>query len=192
MTGLFLSLLDFKKGLASAVFHTDMHGMDLEEYPLLHFPDLVLALLRAGRDGGGSLAGAARHLMRLRARAREAERVDALELTRRLERARLHLVAARLIEMEEDESVRTTERGHGVLDTHPEGVDDGVLMAFPEFRAWMEAARTRPPPENPLAPEFQDGWAAGLQGGRLDDNPYPPETAQHAAWEDGRLEARFR
>lgn len=169
-----------------------MPSMDLEEYPLLHFPDLVLALLRTGRDGGGSLAGAARHLIRLRARAHEAARVDALELTRRLERARLHLLAAKLIDMEDEETFRTTERGHGVLGTHPEGVDDSVLMAFPEFRTWMETARIRPPPENPLAPEFQDGWAAGLQGGRLDENPYPPETAQHAAWEDGRLEAGLR
>jgi|AGTN01.1.fsa_nt_gi hypothetical protein len=169
-----------------------MQGMDLEEYPLLHYPDLVLALLRAGCGGSGTLAGAARQLIRLRARAREAERVDTAELARRLERARLHLVAARLLETDDGEAFHTTGRGREMLDANPQGIDDGVLMEFPEFRAWMEAALTRPPPENPLAPEFQDGWAAGLQGGRLDDNPYPAETAQHAAWEDGRLEAGLR
>lgn len=168
-----------------------MQGMDLEEYPLLHFPDLVLALLRAG-NGGGTIAAAAGQLTRLRARARERQRVDPAELIRRLDRARRHLVAARLLEMADAESFHTTVRGRAVLTTHPQGIDDGVLMEFAEFRSWMTSAGTHSPPENPMAAEFQDGWAAGLHGERQHDNPFPPDTAQHAAWEDGWLEAARR
>ncbi|MCR6630825.1 MAG: hypothetical protein NVV74_12685 [Magnetospirillum sp.] len=163
--------------------------MDLEETPLLHFPDLVRALLRAGRDTTGTLSDAAALLAEDRAQAREHQHIDAAELISHLDRARRHLVAARALEMLDAGSFRATPRGRALLRGHPEGIDDGVLMEFPEFRAWMHHVFRRPAPEDPRPLEFLDGWSAGQRGRDLGDNPFPPDTAQHAAWVDGWLEA---
>lgn len=166
--------------------------MDLEEHKLLHFADLALALLRAAQDQAAELDAAARRLAGHRRRAGEGEPVDPAELRSRLDRARRHLVAARLLDMLDATRFRITPRGRAVLHDHPDGIDDSVLMDFPEFRAWVERLTTRPPPEDSRTREFQRGWAAMAEGCDLGDNPFAPETAQHAAWEDGWLEASRR
>ena len=85
---------------------------------------------------------------------------------------------------------RTTPRGRALLTRHPDGIDDGVLMDFPEFRAWLAGTEAGDvAPEDPRHREFLNGWSAGWEGGDLGDNPYPADTAQHAAWVDGWLEA---
>lgn len=164
-------------------------GMELEDYPLLHFADLVLALLRAGQESGGTVAGAAALLARDRVQAHERTPVDPAELAAHLDRARRHLVAAQLLDMLDQHSFRITPRGRAMLQRHPDGIDDSVLMDFPEFRDWMKRVSTHPPPEDARVAEFQRGWAANQEGAGLGDNPYSTETAQHAAWKDGWLEA---
>lgn len=166
--------------------------MDQEEHKLLHFPDLALALLRAAQDEAADLGAAARLLAGDRRQAGEAEPVDAEELHARLDRARRHLVAARLLDMLDAARFRITPRGRAVLHDHPKGIDDSVLMDFAEFRAWVEHLTRHPPPEDSRTREFQRGWAALAEGRDLGDNPYAPDTAQHAAWEDGWLEASRR
>ncbi|MBC7952568.1 MAG: hypothetical protein H7Z12_12220 [Rhodospirillaceae bacterium] len=163
--------------------------MDLEDYPLLHFADLVLALLHAGQDRAGTMAEAAALLDRDRARAHELAAVDPAELAAHLDRARRHLVAAQLVDMLDQHSFRITPRGRAMLHQHPRGIDDSVLMGFPEFRDWMKRVSSHPPPEDARAREFQRGWAANQEGIGLGDNPYTNDTAQHAAWKDGWLEA---
>ncbi|HLO77976.1 MAG TPA: hypothetical protein VK196_16095, partial [Magnetospirillum sp.] len=151
--------------------HADIQVMDLEDSPLLHFPDLVLAVLLAGRDGPASVADAARLLARHRAQAREASGVDAAELAEHLDRACRHLHAAHAIELLEGRRYRATPRGRLLLRAHPSGVDDGVLMEYPEFRAWIERNEAGKPPEDPRPREFIDGWISGQHGGELGDNP---------------------
>lgn len=65
-------------------------------------------------------------------------------------------------------------------------------MEFPEFRAWVERIAAHAPPEDAREREFQTGWAAHGDGRDLGDNPFPPDTAQHAGWEDGWLQANRR
>jgi len=164
--------------------------MDLEDFPLLHAPDLMLALLKSAQDRAATLRDAADLLARDRVQAHESKAVDEAELATHLDRARRHLVAAQLLDMLDDRSFRITPRGRSVLHRHAGGVDDSVLMEFPEFRAWMHRVSAHPPPENANSREFQGGWYSHQEGGDLGDNPFAPETAQHAAWEDGWLEAQ--
>lgn len=166
--------------------------MEFEEHPLLHVADLMLALLRAGDGRTATLVDAARLLSRDRDHAREDRRIDQSELAGHLDRARRHLHAARLVEALDGVHYRTTPRGRAVLHRHPDGIDDSVLVEFPEFRDWMRRVTAHAPPEDTRAGEFQHGWAASQEGRDLSDNPFPPDTAQHAAWEDGWLEAERR
>ena len=170
--------------------NTDIPCMDLEDRPLLHTPDLMLALLKSAQDHAATLGDAARLLVRSLAQAHEPQKVDEVELATLLDRARRHLVAAQLLDMLGDGSFRITPRGRSVLSRHPGGVDDSVLMEFPEFRAWMHRVTDHPPPELANSREFQGGWYARQEGGDLGENPFSPDTAQHAAWEDGWLEAQ--
>lgn len=163
--------------------------MDLEERPLLHFPDLVLALLRASLDQAGTIAAAASLLARDRMRVQDQSVIDSAELATRLGRARHHLEAAHLVEMLDAHSFRITPRGRTMLLQHRDGIDDSVLMDFPEFRAWLKQVAAHAPPEDARAGEFQRGWLANQEGAGLGDNPYATDTAQHAAWKDGWLEA---
>lgn len=163
--------------------------MDLEDIPLLHFPDLALAVLRAGAEVPATLDDAARLVARSRTQAREHAPIDDTDLIAHLNGARLHLKAAHAIEMLDTTRFRITPRGMALLRTHADGVDDGVLTDYPEFRAWLAATRYHGRPENPHAREFGDGWVALLRGAALEDNPFPSDTAQHEAWRDGWRES---
>lgn len=166
--------------------------MDIEEHKLLHFADLALALLKAAQAQAADLGEATRLLALDRRRAGEAEAIDPAQLHDRLDRARRHLVAARLMDMLDETRFRITPRGRAVLHQHPDGIDDSVLMDFPEFRAWVERIAHHPPPEDSRTREFLRGWSALAEGRDLGDNPFATDTAQHAAWEDGWLEASRR
>lgn len=166
--------------------------MDLEDRPLLHVADLALALLRAAQAEAADIDAATRLLADDRRLAHEAAPIDPGELFASLDRARRHLVAAQLLQMLDDTRFRITPRGRAVLRAHPDGIDDSVLMAFPEFRAWVERIAHHAAPEDSRHREFQRGWSAAAEGRDLGDNPYAPDTAQHAAWEDGWLEANRR
>lgn len=163
--------------------------MDLEETPLLHFADLALALLRVGRHAPATLADTAALLERKRVQAHEATAVDRAELLAHLADARTHLAAAQALEMLDGRRFRTTPRGRALLRAHPDGVDDGVLMDYPEFRAWLDRVRPHRRPEDPGTREFTEGWSARQSAKAHEDNPYPADTAQHQAWSNGWLES---
>lgn len=116
------------------------------------------------------------------------------ELRRRLQWTRDHLTAAGVIETVGDDQMHLTDRGASVLEQCPDGVDDSVLMQFPEFRAYvaglqrqrMIAAR-RALGGDP-GDETQEGYIAFLEGRRASDNPYEPDTHMHEAWDEGYWE----
>ncbi|MGE5477218.1 MAG: hypothetical protein ACM3Q1_11215 [Bacteroidales bacterium] len=167
----------------------DIRFMELEETPLLHFPDLALAVLRAGHHAPATVADALVLVERTRRQAHESAPVDTAELAEHLNGARRHLAAASAIEMLDGERFRTTPRGLALLRVHPDGVDDGVLMDYPEFRLWLRTAERSGHPEDPRPREFTDGWIARKRGGALEDNPFPGDTAQHQAWGEGWRES---
>ncbi|HEV7370235.1 ribosome modulation factor [Arenibaculum sp.] len=170
--------------------------MELTEYPLLHTQDLMLAVLRSAADGPGTLADG---LARIRATldlAGEAPPVADEDILAHLDRARFQLLKAGLVEAAGGDRYQTTERGLAVLEEHPTGVDESVLMAFPEYRAHVERsprAETGVPGRAETArrtPEYDEGYAAFREGRSLADNPYPWDQDRHLAWENGWSESR--
>jgi hypothetical protein len=168
--------------------------MDEEEPALLHEPDLMLALLRAASRGPAGLEEATAQLLANLAVAGEPAPADPLDLRSRLARAASLLVAAGALASAADgsERFRLTERGEHLLAEHPDGVDPSVLRDLPAFRAFL-AERTRGQPEaDPCLPAYLGGLRAFAQGRSLADNPYPTDTADHLAWENGWSEAHDR
>lgn len=164
--------------------------MDLVEYPLLHYPDLMLAILKRASEGEATFQDCVEHLKGALEQAHEHPRIDPDEMFRRLSNARTYLAAAGLVEVGARDHFRITERGAAVLAANPKGVDDSVLMQFPEFRAFIRNSGEGPPPESPRTPEFEEGYAAHNAGKLPADNPYEFDTVKHLAWENGWFEAR--
>jgi hypothetical protein len=160
-----------------------------EDAPLLHTADLMHELLRVAAVGPADVDDA---LSRLRADLRAAGEPLALPertLRERLEQARRHLRAARLIAPVGRTRFEATERGQTVLRDYPGGIDDSVLMQFPEFRDFIaQAAGTPPHPARQTA--YDLGYAAYGQGSAPADNPYSVDSDDHLAWENGWFEAR--
>ncbi len=162
-----------------------------EEPILLHEADLMLAILRAAHDGPASLPDAFTLLVAHLAAAREP--VPAwfeIELRRRLGRALDRLAGAEAITCHHGGHYELTDRGTMLLTSHPGGIDQSVLLTFPEFRAYVAAQRRPEPKEDPHLPAFEGGLRAFNEGQSHADNPHPFDSADHLAWECGWSEAR--
>lgn len=156
-----------------------------DEPVLLHEPDLMLALLHAAEDGPATADAAAARLRRLRDAAGEADVVNE-EVMRRLERAAAALRAAGALT---EGAPRITGRGRDLLAAYPEGVDETVLMQFPEFRAFV-AAGSHGRRDDPRLPAYDAGQRAFAAGEPLTANPFTQDSVDHLAWENGWSEAR--
>jgi restriction system protein len=162
-----------------------------EEPVLLHEADLMLAILYAARERPAGLSDALTVLLAHLATARES--VPAWfesELRRRLGRALDRLAGAKAITCLNGDRYELTECGTMLLTRHPGGVDQSVLLSFPEFRAYVAAQRRTEPKEDPHLPAFEAGLRAFDEGQTLVDNPHPTDSADHLAWECGWSEAR--
>lgn len=165
--------------------------MDLYEYPLLHEADLMLAILRVGAQGGGTIDHCREYLLTVLKHAREDPPIDQEELQARLEDCRLKLAQARLVESR-GERFEITPRGREVLAANPGGVDETVLMQFEEFRAALGGADAPARVEQPVPPEYAAGYVAFGAGRALTENPHPRDTRQHLDWQNGWSQARDR
>lgn len=163
--------------------------MDIYEYPLLHQPDLMLAILRVSKEGGGTLEDCRAYLRALREQAQEDLSIDEHELLGRLEDCRRKLERARLIEGQGDR-FRITPRGNEMLEAHPGGIDETVLMQFEEFRATLGETEPEPSLERPVPPEYEAGYHAFDAGRSLAENPHPRDSRQHLDWQNGWSQAR--
>ena len=162
-----------------------------EEPILLHEADLMLAILRAAHESPATLPDAYMALLAHLAAAHES--VPAWfesELRRRLGRALDRLAGAKAIACLDSERYELTERGLMLLRKHPAGVDQSVLLTFPEFRAYVAAQQRAEPKEDPHLSAFEAGLRAFNEGQGLADNPYSSDTADHLGWECGWSEAR--
>ena len=169
----------------------EFHHTDDYEPILLHEPDLMLAIQRAALHGPATVETARHRLEQNLARAQEPTPSDVDDLLGRLNNAVSMLTAAGAIAPVTEGGWRLTDRGHQLLKEHPDGVDQTVLRAFPEFRvALAEIGSRRGPVDDPRLSTFEDGMRAFSQGRPLTDNPYPSDTNDHLAWECGWCEAR--
>ena len=176
--------------------------MELTEHPLLHEVDLMLTLLKVATEGPASIEDAAERLKRNLESVGLSSPVPDTELRTYLIRARNRLFQAVLLTRLDDARFAITRRGRQALSDHPDGIDDSVLMNFPEFRAFIEAEGGRPLKrlgsndndsgggDDPRIAEFDQGYAAFHEGISLQANPYEHDRIMHLAWENGWCEAR--
>ena len=171
--------------------------MDLDDSPLLHEPDLMLAVLRVGFAKSGTLDDCIDQLRLLRQAAQVHDPLPEAEVRARLQTALAKLHRAKLVEVPAPARFRTTARGRQVLADNPDGVDDSVLMQLPEFRplnghASAEASSRRAPSATQRAPtrDYHSGYEAHLAGASLADNPHPPDVRAYLDWENGWSQAR--
>ncbi len=161
--------------------------MDDDERPLLHEPDLMLAILRLAERGEATPDACVGHLLALLEQARETAPVDRDELRERISEAAGKLARAHLIEAISDGRFQITARGSEMLAQHPEGIDESLLAQFAEY--WS-AAGPEAEPAPPLPPEYEAGYAACRAGQSLADNPHPADSQAHLDWENGWCQAR--
>jgi len=164
--------------------------MEREDSPLLHEPDLMLAVLRVATGGEGTIAVCVEQLRRLRRCAKIGELVPEAEVRARLERVVGRLERAQLIECPTARGWRITTRGRKVLAEHPDGVDDSVLIRSAAFPSPRE--RTAEPHGTPIQRRspYDLGYEAYGSGRGLADNPQPPDVRAALDWENGWSQAR--
>src|SRR5262249_18823762 len=98
--------------------------------------------------------------------------------------------AARLVAPTARERFIVTGRGRAMLAAHPEGVDESVLVDFPEFRAFVAREAEHRAPEDACSAYYDQGFAAFDAGASFLDNPHPSDSVDHQAWENGWFAAR--
>ena len=170
---------------------------DLDDSPLLHEPDLMLAVLRVAAVKTGTLDDCIDHLRILRLSAQIDEPMPEAEVRARLDAVAAKLYRARLIEAPAPGRFRITARGREVLDDNPDGVDDTVLMQLPEFRPVnghsaiaAQAPRAASASQRGSNSGYQSGFEAFLAGISLADNPHPPDVQAYLDWGNGWSQAR--
>jgi ribosome modulation factor len=163
--------------------------MDLDESPLLHEPDLMLAVLRVAAAKAGTLDDCVEHLRALRRSAQVEKLVPEAEVRARLERVEAALRRAGLIELGGGGRLRITARGRRVLAENPDGVDATVLMRLDEVRP-LNGHRAATAPQRAPSSDYQRGYGAYLAGIALAENPYPRDIRGYLDWENGWSQAR--
>ena len=129
--------------------------MEDDEPVLLHEPDLMLAILRAAQHAPASLDDAMARLHANFAAAHEPLTEPEGDLRRRPKVWRCFSGAPTRSQIAGDGQFRLTARGARLLDEHPGGVDESLLYAFPEFRAFLTALSPKRIEDDPRLPAFQ-------------------------------------
>ena len=150
----------------------------------------MLLALRAAAEAPASLADCRARLDRELARVHERPDVPEPVIVAELGDVIAHLLVASLLAKGDDGHLTLTARGRRVLQAHPMGIDETVLMEFAEYRAYIRAFARRRTVDDPREARYDEGYAAWQAGQTLTANPYPPDTADHLAWENGWSEAR--
>jgi ribosome modulation factor len=169
--------------------------MELEDYPLLNEPNIMLIALRTAAEGPATPDSCSRRLLKSLGHAGESPPPDLAPLHRRVETAFRCLSIAGLLDQAGNGRYVITQRGRQVLRDHPMGVDSSVLVSFPEFRSYIYRPRQEKPEKaesdpfgRPLS-AYDEGYSASLHGREITDNPYEFDATGHIEWENGWSEA---
>jgi hypothetical protein len=164
-----------------------------DDRPLLSDPSLTALALHAGAEGPVTIDDLLRRLDTILEAAHEA-RPDRAEIRPRLQALCADLALAGLVEPRGDGFALTAE-GRRAVEEHPQGLDRADLMDWPSFAAHVRtlAARGGTPsiaPHDGTHPTaYLAGVSARIAGLAQSENPYPADTADHVAWENGWGEA---
>jgi hypothetical protein len=163
--------------------------MLFREYPLLNTPNVVVVILRTAAEGAATLADCAARLQSLLDRAGEHPPFGPRDVASRLEMLIRYLTEAGLLAPGTGGSFTLTQRGRAALDEHPQGFDTADLMVYPEFARYVRSLGRRRGPIDARAGGYDQGFSAYWSGEMPADNPFPADTADHLAWENGWSEA---
>ena len=164
--------------------------MNLDEYPLLNRPALMLTVLKAAACGDVGLDDCLARLRADLASVHEAPPADDGELRAALRAIVRSLAAARLLAPAARERFVVTGRGRAMLEAHPEGIDESVLVEFAEFRDFVTREAQHRPPKDACSERYDEGFAAHEAGASFVDNPHASDSVDHQAWENGWFAAR--
>jgi hypothetical protein len=164
--------------------------MDIDDAPLLHEPDLMLAVLRVAAAGSGTLDACVAHLRALRRCAKVDQLVPEADIRRRLQAVAAKLDRARLIERPAANGFHITARGRQALADYPGGIDDGVLMKLEGINGRIRHGEAPQGTGLPSCSEYDVGYDAFGEGLGLADNPYPLDARGHLDWQNGWSQAR--
>jgi hypothetical protein len=162
-----------------------MGGVDTLAFILFAYPRLMRAVLDAAMHGTARVEDC---LAGLPSGPAEEEGLTRAEALQRLECALLHLEKAQLIARRDADCYEITPRGRVVLVDHPDRIEEWQLMQFPEFREFARAAG--PPTCARGESAYERGIRAYWDGSPHNDNPFPFDTLQHLAWDEGWFDAR--
>lgn len=164
--------------------------MEFNEHTLLNRPALMLTVLKTAARGPADRGDCLEALKGELAAVHETMPVAEQEVLAELDIVVQALSAAALLASAGGDRFTLTRRGHEVLAAHPMGVDDTVLVQFPEYRAFVRRFARHGRRDDPRTPKYDEGLAAYQAGLSLTDNPYQADTIDHLAWENGWSEAR--
>jgi len=164
--------------------------MEFHDYPLLSYQDLMLTVLNTAARGRTTLQDCLTQLRRTLAAAHEHPPVGAADMLQRLSAAKTYLTEAMLLTPLDGDGFAITPRGRSVLAEHPMGVDDTVLMQFPEFRRFILRTSEPSTHDDPRDREYEEGYEAYGDGKQPTENPYEFDRIEHLAWENGWFTAR--
>lgn len=164
--------------------------MEFHDYPLLSYQDLMLTVLKTAAQGRTTLHDCLAQLRRTLVAAHEHPPVTAADMLQRLSVVKTYLTEAMLLTLLEGDDFAITPRGRSVLAEHPMGVDDTVLMQFPEFRRFILRMSEPSTHDDPRDREYEEGYEAYGDGKSLTENPYEFDRIEHLAWENGWFTAR--
>lgn len=162
--------------------------MTLDDHPLLNTPSLVAAILHAAAAGPAGLERIASKVEGALQTANEDAGVPEGWLRRELQSICDDLMIAGLV-THSDAGFRLTARGREAVAEHPQGLDRSDLAQWPEYAEHVHRlAATAKPKDDPHHAAYNQGASARVAGRPVTDNPHPPDTADHGAWEDGWAE----
>jgi hypothetical protein len=164
-------------------------AMQFREYPLLNTPNMVVVILRAAAEGPATREDCAARLQALLAVADEHPPFGPREVASRLEMLIRYLTEARLLAPADGGGFTLTDRGRTALEEHPQGFDTADLTVYPEFARYIRSLDRRRGPVDARAGGYDQGYYAYWSGEVPADNPYPGDSADHLAWENGWSEA---
>lgn len=163
--------------------------MRFREYPLLNTPNMVVVILRTASEALATRDDCARRLRATLDQAGEDPPFGPDEVASRLDMLIRYLTEARLLVSSGEGLFAITERGRAALADHPQGFDTADLMVYPEFARYIRGLELRRGALDPRAGGYDQGFYAYWIGRSPADNPYPPDSADHLAWENGWSEA---
>lgn len=159
------------------------------DHPLLSTASLTALILHAAGKAPVTLDSVSAKLDDLFRRAGMEPGLPEDERRVKLARQINHLKIARILEPDADGRLALTERGQEVLRAHPDGLDQTILVTFPEFAEYLHATAHHPAGMDPRIGSYDEGYSAQQDGQSFTANPYSENTVDHQSWENGWMQA---